>query len=388
MTASDPKWMPRNFPGANHLAMQNSLTSPIGYYLDGLVRGLVTFGIAPLVVAYLSFGFLGVVGAALALWAGYRGALRLGLSRLGHAETTTGARPKHWLLGFGYAIVYHAGIVLFCFASADQEIMSERLDRILSPRTGGDRASSATVDLRGVLDAARADRLAGQYEEALEKHIWYYENALKHRPPLSGVRLSIALSEWRRLADAYPPALEKLKEIRDTVREAVEDDSGGFDAFQDFDKISRALDEEYKTLELFEWLDANNPSAARSAYIVAEGALVAAGEYALCGKYIDGIHRYRRIEEIYRFSLTIIEDDSTGIESLARTRTRYSYDIALLVALLVKNNRSAEASKIADLALRDWEGHVDEQQILHARNGVIPTETWKPRSRGINLHLD
>lgn len=126
--------------------MQDSLNSPIGYFSDGLVRGLVTFGAIPVAVAYLSFGLLGIVGAALALWVGYRGALRIGLSWIENPEATTGARPKHWLLGFGFAIVFQAGIVLFCFAYADQGIVSERLDRILSPESARDRNSSENVE--------------------------------------------------------------------------------------------------------------------------------------------------------------------------------------------------------------------------------------------------
>jgi hypothetical protein len=375
MTATDPEQTSKNFHGANHRAMQDSLNSPIGYFSDGLVRGLVTFGVIPVVVAYLSFGLLGIVGAALALWVCYRGALRICLSWLGDPEATTGARPKHWLLGFGYAIVFQALILLFCFALADQEIVSERLDRILNPEKASDRASSTTVDLNDKLDAARADRLAGRYEEALEKYVWYYENALKHKPSRIGIRRTSAFFDWRRLADAYPPALEKLKEVRDIARESVKYGSGGYYAFSNFRAINHELDEEYKTLELFEWLDVNNPKAAEDVYIAAEDALVAAGEYALCGKYIEGILRYLRHEEIYRFSLRNFEDDSIGREMLSGAKTSFSYEIALLVALLVKNNRSAEASDIADRALRDWEGHLDEKQILHARNGVIPTRT-------------
>jgi hypothetical protein len=355
--------------------MQDSLNSPIGYFSDGLVRGLVTFGAIPVAVAYLSFGLLGTVGAASILWVSYRGALRICLSWLGDPEATTGARPKHWLLGFGYAIVFHAGILLFCFALANQEVASERLDRILTPEKASDRASSTIIDLHDKLDAARVDRLAGRYEEALQKHVWYYENALNHKPSRIGVRRASAFSDWRRLADAYPPALEKLKEAREIARESVKYGDGGYYAFSDFESINHELDEEYKTLELFEWLDVNNPSAAEDAYIAAEDTLVAAGEYTLCGKYLEGILRYLRHEETYQFSLRNFEDDSIGRDMLSHARTSFSYEISLLVALLVKNNRSAEASRIADRALRDWEGHLDEKQIFHARNGVIPTRS-------------
>lgn len=126
--------------------MQNSLNYSIGYFSDGLVRGLVTFGVVPVVAAYLAFGLLGIIGAALALWGCYRGALRIGLMWLGSDEAETAPRPKHWLLGFGFAIIFQVGVVLFCFAYADQGIVSERLDRILSPESARDRNSSENVE--------------------------------------------------------------------------------------------------------------------------------------------------------------------------------------------------------------------------------------------------
>lgn len=126
--------------------MKNSLNYSIGYFSDGLVRGLVTFCVIPVVAAYLTFGLLGIIGAALALWGCYRGALRIGLKWLRNDEVMTAPRPKHWLLGFGFAIVFQAGIVLFCFAYADQEIVSERIDRILSPESARDRNTSENVE--------------------------------------------------------------------------------------------------------------------------------------------------------------------------------------------------------------------------------------------------
>ena len=66
----------------------------------------------------------------------------------------------------------------------------------------------SSPDPRDILGEARDDREHGRYELALEKHVWFHENALTFRPSLAGVRLSYALDDWLQLAARYPPALE------------------------------------------------------------------------------------------------------------------------------------------------------------------------------------
>ena len=70
-------------------------------------------------------------------------------------------------------------------------------------------------DPSAILHEARADRRAGRFADALTKHVWFHENALKYVPSLSGVRLSFALTYWMELGAVYPAALRKLKRIRD-----------------------------------------------------------------------------------------------------------------------------------------------------------------------------
>jgi hypothetical protein len=80
------------------------------------------------------------------------------------------------------------------------------------------------ADPNQILNQARADALAGRYEEALAKYLWFHHHALEIRPSLAGVRLSYALQEWRRLGEFYPPAWEALE----TVRDATCGDSGRY----------------------------------------------------------------------------------------------------------------------------------------------------------------
>ena len=70
-------------------------------------------------------------------------------------------------------------------------------------------------DVDAIRAEAQQDRRAGRYEIALKKHIWYHENALKLGIGQGGVRLSFALSNWPALGEVYPPALGKMRQIRD-----------------------------------------------------------------------------------------------------------------------------------------------------------------------------
>jgi hypothetical protein len=76
-------------------------------------------------------------------------------------------------------------------------------------------APPANPDPHKILDEAQDDARAGRYADALAKHVWFHENALKYEPSLAGVRLSFALGYWVAFGNSYPPALQKLKSIRD-----------------------------------------------------------------------------------------------------------------------------------------------------------------------------
>src|SRR4051812_30542503 len=77
------------------------------------------------------------------------------------------------------------------------------------------------VDPRQVLAEARELARQGRHQEALERHVWFHEHALELVPALAGVRVSFALSDWARLAAAYPPARQALADARDRAAEAM-----------------------------------------------------------------------------------------------------------------------------------------------------------------------
>jgi hypothetical protein len=70
-------------------------------------------------------------------------------------------------------------------------------------------------DLQEIYNEARTLRNAAQYEESLQREIWYFNHALEYDRGLAGVRLSFTLLEWTELGRRYPKATQALIEIRD-----------------------------------------------------------------------------------------------------------------------------------------------------------------------------
>ena len=92
-------------------------------------------------------------------------------------------------------------------------------------------------DPSAIMREAKADTARGNYEVALAKQLWYHNNAVKLKPSQSGVRLSFALSNWLKLGEVYPPALEKMRQIRDETENKIRDENRvrvNFEDFHDF----------------------------------------------------------------------------------------------------------------------------------------------------------
>src|SRR5215204_5388143 len=121
----------------------------------------------------------------------------------------------------------------------------------------GDWTPPAKPDPDKIFTEAKSDAARGRYSDALAKHVWFHHHALKYQPSLYGVRLSFALGAWRDLGAAYPPALDKLKSVRDDTEKAVREGSGTREAFHDFVSINKTLFENDRTRDLFVWLDSN-----------------------------------------------------------------------------------------------------------------------------------
>ena len=201
-----------------------------------------------------------------------------------------------------------------------------------------------------ILKDARQDRDAGRYETALAKHLWYHEHALEYDRGQTGVRLSFALSDWMALGKEFPPALDKLKEIRDQTNNRLRADKAkqaGFNDFHDLAAINRILDEHELTAKTFEYLHDHNPQAARLAYFAAEQPLIHTKNYELCGEYLDPTRDLMTLRKRQAFYKHFLADNSRGVEQAKSLYDLFSREAARKVALLVLNKRHKEAETFA-----------------------------------------
>lgn len=223
-----------------------------------------------------------------------------------------------------------------------------------------------------IFTEAKSDAAAGRYSEALAKHVWFYQNALKYKPSLYGVRLSFALSAWAELGAAYPPALQKLKSIRDETAKKIPEGKGSREAFHDVGSINKTLGEESKTKDLFMWLHSNNPNVAKKVFDLAQPALIKAKEYRLCGAYIDADASFQQLLGLYRENKVIAQDPKFGKRLEEFGRKSFSNGTATLVALLVLSERKADADRIAAEAGKEWDDAEFRKQLEKAKNGSVP----------------
>lgn len=227
-------------------------------------------------------------------------------------------------------------------------------------------------DPHKILREAQADARAQRYEDALAKHVWFHRNALKYRSSLSGVRLSFALSYWCRLGMMYPPALGKLKEIRDEAEEDVTNGRHVRESFRDLRAINKRVGEESRTKDIFVLPDAQNADVAKEVYGLAQPALISAKEYKLCEKYIDPKLSFPRMIESFRRGKRLAKDTRLGADHLEFANKKFTNDTATLIALLTVNGRKAEAEEIAGDAKKEWDNASFHAEIDKALQGEVP----------------
>jgi len=223
-----------------------------------------------------------------------------------------------------------------------------------------------------ILNSIHEDVLAERYQTALAKHVWFFENALQYKPELYGVRLLSALREWAELAKIYPPALVKLKEARDKALNQVYEGEDLWPAFQDLTSLNHHLDEDMLTKDTFLLLHHQNPTAAKTVFVLAQPALVKAGEYKVCGQYLEPENFYQNILEIRHAELRMSQNPQTIPNIMKFSDKRFTSDVGILVALLVINNRADEANTIANQARQEWDNADFHKALDSALTGKVP----------------
>lgn len=207
-------------------------------------------------------------------------------------------------------------------------------------------------DPQAIMAEAKADTKAGRYEDALAKQVWYHENAMQIQPALTAVRLSFALMNWLELGEAYPPALERMKQVRDETEKRIRDEEKvriRFEDFHDFVALNRTLREEERTVELFQWVDENDQEDAQRVFDVSKPALIKQQAFELCGKYIEPEQDIKRIDRNYTLGLKMAKD-RFGDSHRQFVEKKFINDVTTMAALLIKDGRIDEATEVTSQA--------------------------------------
>ncbi len=205
---------------------------------------------------------------------------------------------------------------------------------------------------------------SGQYEPALQRHLWYHNHALEYDPNQRGVRLSFALADWVELGRKYPKAKQALLEIRDGNTRKLVEARGSSQLFKDLAAINREYASEDATYALFKTLWERDPALARRCYNLVEDLLVKKREYALCLTCLgDYQARFASIREEWEQGKSWEDNISRKLQRIPSRPgvpsfvpppyydKRFVEETRRLIEILVGTGRKAEAGKIQEQAV-------------------------------------
>ncbi|MEL6951023.1 MAG: hypothetical protein AAGM16_13015 [Pseudomonadota bacterium] len=204
----------------------------------------------------------------------------------------------------------------------------------------------------------------GAFDEALKRHLWFYE-ASRTTPGMGGVRLSYALDSWLTLAQLYQPAMDALVETKDRNKHALIDGHGAFDEFHDVYAINHYLENESETYDVFASLHENYPDTSRRCYTVVQELLIERGEYDLCASYIDNpLKQDEKIERLHRVNLNYAAKrvGPSDREFDEWTRESYVSQVTQLIEILSRSSNSGVAKQVQSRAL----SYMDSTEIRDA----------------------
>jgi predicted Ser/Thr protein kinase len=118
------------------------------------------------------------------------------------------------------------------------------------------------LDVLQIFSDAKDLQHRGQYEDALQRHLWLHAHGLEHSPHSSAVRLSFWLSDWVELARRYPKAKQALLDIRDQKSRELAAGRGYWELFHDVESINTYLQDDAATLALFKQIEKADPPLA------------------------------------------------------------------------------------------------------------------------------
>ena len=227
-----------------------------------------------------------------------------------------------------------------------------------------------------ILNEARADARAKRYKIALAKHVWYHNHALSISQAQFGVRLSFALSYWYQLGQEYPPAMAKLRSVRDGLEKQARKGENLDNAIPDLAAISRTLGEDSRTTSIFKVIDKTYPEKASMAFLFVNSALIKEKEYKLYGKYVEPNQEYVQMKYLYELNQERAKDPKFGANLSEYSGKSFREPFTTLIAILVVNNRKAEANEIVTRAKKEVPNEANnpqfQEELKSALAGIVP----------------
>jgi hypothetical protein len=178
------------------------------------------------------------------------------------------------------------------------------------------------------------------------------------------------IGAWKKLGDAYPPALVKLKEARDQAAANVRAGKQVLDSFQELTAINRILGEEAITRDAFIALNPKTRKDVNWLFRIARPALIRLKEYKLCLEFIDPAEWFA--DAAANFHKSERSKDFAGKKQLAETT--FVNRVATLVALLAVTDRKDEAETFASQARKEWDNAAFGAALDAALQGTVPDQ--------------
>ena len=154
---------------------------------------------------------------------------------------------------------------------------------------------SLAEDMQAYLQETQKLVDKGEYEEALERHVWFHDHSLEHERAMAGVRLSFALMDWKKLGDVYPPALKRMEEIRNAKQNILLGGKGDDSLFQDVTSLNGTLGETQKSIELFKKIESKNSQRAAKLWLYIQDTVFELGEYDIAKRYVKDFSKNYKI---------------------------------------------------------------------------------------------
>lgn len=154
------------------------------------------------------------------------------------------------------------------------------------------------IDPSVVLEKARKALRNKDYEVALEKYQWFFHNSIEINRSYYGVRLSYCLSEWKQLANDYPPAMEALIELKNnTLATFLETYSR--QSFHEYKSIAGCLNEPKEVFDQFMIVHNSNKELAKNLFTFVYEYCAENNNWEICLTYLgNGNEQYEEALEM------------------------------------------------------------------------------------------